>query len=383
VLGLTTLQQVGLTLVRFGLPVLMPFVRADLGLSVVQVGMLLTALDLGSFAAFVPAGLATDRLGERRVLVAGGVLMGIAAALTSLAPSYLFLLLGLMLTGIGFPSGHTGGSKLVMRRFPPRARGVAIGIRQSGLPIGGALAALAIPYLSGIGGWRTALAAVGLLCALLAGLCALLPRDESGEPEPRAGRTRLIELASDRGYAVLTLMATMLVIGQFTLQGYYALFLVDQHGWAPSAAGGVLAWIHLGGVAGRLAWGAVSDRLAGARRKPVLVWVIAGGFLLLVGLSRLPAGTGVGLAAAVALAGGILLAGWNGLAVNLIVERAGAARAATALGASLTIMYLGTMASYPVFGSVVEAAHSYGPAWLLVAGCQGVALALLTRVREG
>ncbi|MDR7543244.1 MAG: MFS transporter [Armatimonadota bacterium] len=383
ILGLTTLQQVGLTLVRFGLPVLIPFIRRDLDLSVLQVGMLLTALDLGSFAAFVPAGLATDRIGERRVLVGGGVLMGTVAALTALAPSYPVLLVGLALAGLGFPSGHTGGSALVMRRFPPRARGGAIGVRQSGLPVGGALAALAIPYLSGVSGWRTAMAAAGLACASLGALCVLLPRDDRRESEPRGGRSPLAELAWDRGYALLTLMATMLVIAQFSLQGYYALFLVDQHAWTPQAAGRVLVWIHLGGVAGRLAWGWASDRLAGARRRPVLVWVIAAGVLLLIGLARFPAGAAPGLAAAVALAGGMLLAGWNGLAVNLIIERAGSSRAATALGASLTIMYLGTMASYPIFGSVVQAAHAYGPAWLLVAACQAVALILLMRVREG
>ncbi|OFX27979.1 MAG: hypothetical protein A2Z07_06750 [Armatimonadetes bacterium RBG_16_67_12] len=381
-LTLTTLQQIGLTMVRFGLPALVPFVREDLRLSVVQVGIVLTALDLGSVLSFVPIGLAADRRGERPVLVAGGLLMGLAAAATALAPSFAFLLIGLIITGLGFPSGHTAGNKLVMRRFPPRTRGVAIGIRQSGLPAGGALAALIIPFVAGIGGWRPALAVVGLLCALLAALCALLPRDGDATPARRPTVGPLRELASDRGYLHLTLMGALLVIGQFTLQGFLAVFLVDRYGWNPSAAGRLLALVHVGGVVGRLTWGGVSDRLAAARRKPVLMWVLTGGVLLLLTLSWLPIGTGVWLAVGVAFASGLFLAGWNALFINLLTERAGAARAAAAIGASLTVMFLATMAIYPIFGAVVQATHSYAPAWLLVAACQAAALLMLTRVQE-
>lgn len=381
-LALTTLQQIGLTMVRFGLPALVPFVREDLGLSVVQVGIILTVADLGSFLSFIPIGLASDRWGERPVLVAGGLLMGIAATATALAPSLAFLLIGLAITGLGFPSGHTAGSKLIMRRFPPRRRGMAMGIRQSGLPAGGALAALIIPSVAGIGGWRTALAFIGLLCALLGALCALLPKNAQARSSRPPAIAPLRELASDRLYRHLTLMGALLVIGQFTLQGFLAVFLVDTYGWLPSAAGRMLAMVHIGGVVGRLVWGTASDRLAGARRKPVLVWVLLGGVLVLVSLSRLPIGAGAWLAVGVAFVCGLFLAGWNGLLINMVTERAGEARAATAIGASLTVMFLTTMVSYPLFGSVVQAAHSYAPAWLLVAACHAAALLILTRVHE-
>jgi hypothetical protein len=84
----------------------------------------------------------------------------------------------------------------------------------------------------------------------------------------------------------------------------------------------------------------------------------------------------------IAFAGGLFMAGWNGLFINLLTERAGAARAATAIGGSLTVMFLATMASYPVFGGVVQATGSYTPAWLLVAALQVLALLLLAGVTE-
>ncbi len=372
-------------MVRFGLPALAPFVREGLRLSVVQVGVLLTALDLGSFVAFTPVGLLADRWSERRVLIAGGLLMGLVTAASALAPTYLFLLAGLALAGVGFPSGHTAGSKMVMRAFPPTSRGAAIGIRQAGLPLGGMLAALLIPFLAGVGGWRWGLGGIGVACALFGLSCVALPREQADQASVVAatsGRSRISGLLADRGFVFATLTATMLVIGQFMMQGYLALFLVDQHGWSPAAAGRLLVLVHLGGVIGRLVWGTASDRVTGGRRRPVLAWVVGGGALLLLTLSGLPAGIGAAPATPVAFLAGFFLAGWNGLAITLIAELAGTGRAATAIGVSLTVMFLATMAGYPVFGWLVQASRSYALPWVLTAVCQTTALLFLMRVRE-
>lgn len=382
-LVLATLQQSGLTVVRFGLPALAPFVREDLGLSLVQVGILLAATDMGGFPSFIPTGLLADRWGERSVLRAGGMVMGLAAILGALAPSYGILLLCLAAGGIGFPSGHTAGSKAVVRRYPLHRRGLAIGVRQAGLPVGGMVAALLIPALAGVGGWRVALAGAGLLCAFLGLLCGALPPDPPSEERPSARIGVVRRFLLDPDFLSVTLLACCLVVGQFTLTGYLPLFLVDRHGWSPGPAARLLAWIHLGGIGGRLFWGAVSDRYVGARRRPVLALVIAGGGALIVAVSQFPHGGGAILASMLALFGGICLLGWNGLFINLVTEKVGADRAATALGVSLTVMFLSTMASPPLFGWVVDAAGSYTPAWFMVVLFQGIALLLLGRVREG
>ncbi|MDR7483916.1 MAG: hypothetical protein QN187_01145 [Armatimonadota bacterium] len=107
-----------------------------------------------------------------------------------------------------------------------------------------------------------------------------------------------------------------------------------------------------------------------------------GGAVILAALSRLPAGAGPWLAGVVAVVGGTFLVGWNGLAVALIVERAGAARAATAPGVALTVLFLGTIRGTPFFGWVVERSGAYAPAWLFVAASQVAACAFLRTARE-
>ncbi len=381
-LGLVTLQQVGLTMVRFGLPALAPFVRADLGLTLVQVGVLLAMIDVGSLLMYVPLGVAADWWGERRILIGGGLTVGVAALLAAAAPSYAIVLGALALAGVGFPSGHIGGSKVVTRYFPPTTRGVAVGVRQSGLSLGGAAAALLVPVLSAAAGWRLALGALGGICAVCGLCCAALPRDPASRATVASSLDALRTLIADRTFRYLTLASTALVVGQFTLQGYLPLYLVDEHGWAPSAAGRLLALVHLGGVGARLLWGVVSDRVTRGRRRPVLLLVAAGGIGVVLALVRLPQPVGADLAAAAALLGGVFLAGWNGLAVTMVLERAGAVRAATGLGLSLTVIYLGTLVSSPLFGWIVDTAGAYAPAWLLVALCQAAACGLLLAVRE-
>jgi predicted MFS family arabinose efflux permease len=381
-LVLATLQQVGLTMVRFGLPALAPFIRSDLRLSLVQVGVLIAALDVSSILTYIPLGVLTDRWGERRVLIAGGIIVGGAAVLGALAPTYGLMFASLVLAGIGFPSGHIGGGKIVTRYFPPRTRGVAVGVRQSGLSLGGLAAALMIPTISEMEGWRAAMGLVGALCALFGLLCVWLPREEGRPPTAGPGIAGIRHLAADRDFRLITLTATLLVVGQFTLQGYFALFLVDAHGWQLASAARLLALIHIGGVCGRLLWGAVSDRLTNGRRKPVLSWVVVGGAIVLLTLSAFPAHVGAAAALTVAFLGGIFLAGWNGLAITMLLERGGATRPATALGVALSVIYLGTLSGTPIFAWIVERAGSYTPAWLIVATCYAAAWFILRRVEE-
>jgi predicted MFS family arabinose efflux permease len=381
-LTLATLQQVGLTMVRFGLPALAPFIREDLRLSLVQVGVLMAALEVSSIMTYIPLGMLTDRWGERRVLVAGGVIVGGAALLGARAPGYWLMFASLVLAGIGFPSGHIGGGKIVTRYFPPATRGVAVGVRQSGLSLGGFVAAITIPTISAHAGWRLAMSLGGAACALFGVLCILLPRDADGSQANHSKVASIRDFAADRDFRFITLTATLLVVGQFTLQGYLAFFLVDSHGWQPAAAARLLALVHIGGVCGRLVWGAASDRIAGSRRKPVLSWVITGGAVVLLVLSVFPAHAGAAIAVPVALLGGVFLAGWNGLAITMLLERGGATQAATALGLALSIIYMGTITGTPLFAWIVERTGSYTPAWLMVAVCYAAAWGTLRKVRE-
>ncbi len=399
VLALTTVQQAGLTSVRFGLPILAPFWRDALQLSLAQVGLLLGAFDLGTLLLFIPIGLLVDRWGEPVILTAGALFTAAATALVTQAGGFWSLALLLAIAGLGYGSGQTAGAKAVSGAFGAAGRGTAMGVRQSGLPLGGLIAALLLPVLAGMFGWRVAIAGAAVTCAVPGVLCWIGLREDdeasvSGARDGEAGRgigpghrawggalSRLRGILHDPGVMRTTGTAMLLVMVQFCYQSYLALYMVDRFGWSNRAAASLLVAVHLGGVLGRLTWGTVSDRRFGGRRVPALVWCAGAGMLfplILIALPHRAFGPGV---AGVALVGGILLLGWNGLFSTLIVEHTGPAGAATAMGVSMSLLYLVTMLTPPVFGWFVDRT-SYAAGWAALVGVMAWAFVAARRITE-
>ncbi len=382
VLWLATFQQVAVTFVRFGLPALAPFFRPDLALSLTETGLLLGIFDVGAVLTFYLTGRLTRRFGERAVLAGGAFLTGILSALAAGGQELWQIALLLALAGTGFPSSHVAGSQAVVDWFPARERGMAMGVRQAGLPIGGFAAAAVLPWLATAVGWRVALAAGGGVC-VAAGLAVLafLPASYGLRDEPGT-----VPLQLPRGrVALATLAGNGLIFVQFCLTGYLPLFLVDAFAWERAAAARMLLLVHLGGTAGRMGWGWLSDRTFGANRVPPLLAVTAGGAGVLAALAMLDSGGSLspGVAAGLALAGGLTILGWNALLSTFVAEMAGPATAPV-LGAMLTSLYVFSTAAPPLFGRAVEVLGGYGPAWALAIVPQAVALlALLQAGRSG
>jgi sugar phosphate permease len=310
------------------------------------------------------------------------------------------LALLLAIAGLGYGSGQTAGTKAVAAAFWSGGRGVAMSIRQSGLPLGGIIAALLLPPLLGAFGWQAAIAGAAAACAIPGVLCWVGLREDTaglaavhgavphtGRPggPPRGGlgtaADRVREILRNGGVRRTTEAAMLLVLAQFCFQGYLALYLVDHFGWSNRAGAVLLAAVHLGGVIGRLAWGAFSDRWYRGRRVPALAWCAGAGVLyplVLIVLARTSPPAEIAL---VALAGGALLLGWNGLYSALIAESAGPVQGATAMGVSMTLLYLTTMVTPPLFGVLVDHT-SYAVGWTSLVGVMAVAFAVTFRIPE-
>jgi nitrate/nitrite transporter NarK len=177
-------------------------------------------------------------------------------------------------------------------------------------------------------------------------------------------------------------MAAALAATQFSITGYLPLYLVDQFGWRSNAAARVLLFVHLGGIAGRMAWGWISDRLVGGDRvRPLMALTVTGmvPVVAIAGMSLwrsvMPVAVGV-----VALGAGLTALGWNGLYITLVLELAGAG-SATMLGLSMSMLYFSTMLSPPAFGQLIECLGSYPMAWLVLVGCQLAAIGALLVVK--
>ncbi|MGH7313197.1 MAG: MFS transporter [Candidatus Rokuibacteriota bacterium] len=371
ILTLVTLAYAAAALAALAVAPLAPLLRDDLRLSRVQVGLLLPAVYLGGVLMSLPAGWLADRLGVRPTLALGVALTGALVALAAVSASLPLLLLCLVGAGFGFSVGNPATGKAVVEWFPPRERGVAMGVKQTGLTLGGIAGALLLPTLAVELGWRDALAIAGAFAALGGLAVAALYRSPARKAgAPTAARPRLRELGvfvARRGVRVLFAGAFLLSMMQSSLLAYFALYAKESFDVSAVAAGQLLALAQAGGTVSRLGGGLVSDRALGGRRRPGVVataLVGAGAFAALALGDALPRA----LLWILAPVAGVGAFGWVGLYFALVAEIGGARYAGLLTGVAVACAWSGVLVGPPLFGLVVEATGGYGVAWLLLAG---------------
>lgn len=339
------------SVLRMGLPALTPALRDAYGLTLSQVGLLLSAVAVGVMATLVPWGVLADRIGERPVMALG--LAGTSAALAgaALAPGWTGLLAGLLAAGMLGASTTGASGRAVMGWFARRERGLALGIRQMALPLGGALGSLTLPWIAGLGGVRAALLAISGLALVAAALAAVWMRDAPPPPEGVPPPTGPAPTRDPRMWR-LGAASALLVVGQSSLLGFIVLFLHDERGLAAGLAAAALAGLQLAGAISRLVAGRASD-LAGARM-PLLRRIAVADAALLAAVAVLAGAPGVVLYPALAVAGVIAMC-WNGLAFTAAAELAGRTRAGTAVSLQNTIVAVGGALAPAAFGALVHA----------------------------
>ena len=363
---------------------LAPFLLDALELSRFQAGLFLPAIYLGGVLMALPAGWLADRLGVRWTLGAGQLLTGAMVVAAARAGGFPALLAFLVVGGFGFSALNPTTGKAIVEWFPPRRRGLAMGIKQMGLTLGGLAAALLLPPLALATSWRHALATAGALSLASAALVAALYRPPATlAVVPPAERPRLAELgAFFRRPPILVVFGCGLALSsvQSSVLAYLALYAKETFAVSAVAAGQFLALAQAGGTASRLAWGAISDRSFGGRRRPgvvasAVIGAIAYALFSLGGV--LP----VELAVVLALVAGAGAFGWVGLYFALVAEIGGPRYAGLLTGVATAFAWSGTLIGPPIFGLARETSGAYTVPWLILTTIATAVALVLPRLR--
>ena len=342
-----TAAQTSYSAVLIGLPVVAPALRDHYGLSLVQLGVAFDSVWIGGMLTLLPWGLLADRVGERLVLSSGlgicaGALVGAAYASSF---GMLFVLLGL--AGAAGASVNAASGRAVMIWFPATERGLALGVRQTAIPLGGLVAALVLPAVS-LRAAFIVLAALSLAGALF-GVAVIREREASDDVlEPRGLGATL----RDARLWLLCLGSSFYLVAQLAITAFVVLFLHDERGFSRGAAAGVLAGVQVLAAALRIGGGRWSD-LVGSRLRPLRLVGVVSSVTLGVVAALLSAPT-VLLVAAFIVAGGFAMA-WNGLSFTAAAELAGRARSGAALGMQQTALAAMGAVVPPAFAAIVDA----------------------------
>jgi sugar phosphate permease len=347
VLAAGTAAQASFSAVLIGLPVLAPPLRDRFDLSLSEVGIALSSFWVGPILTLLPWGLLADRIGERIVLASGIAACGVLVALSGFVSNFWALVLLLAVAGGMGASVNAASGRAVMQWFSARQRGLALGVRQTAIPLGGAVAALTLPAVNDAGGLEASFAFLGGFCLVCAAVAAFIIR----EP-PRRGHELEAEVVEwtlrDHRLWVLSTGSGLYLFAQIALTSFLVLFLHDEHGLAAGAAAAVLAATQIGAVVTRIGSGRLSDAIQ-ARIRP-LRWIglaTFAGVLLVALLVHAPVAVIVPLFVA---AGAISMA-WNGLSVTAAAELAGAAKSGAAIGFQQTTL--------GIIGAIVPMTFAY------------------------
>lgn len=378
VLAVALAAQFGISVVDQGLPTLAGFLKEDLGISATTVGLVIAAFPGGRVVASYSFGRAADRVGERKILLLGGVATAVFVALAAAAP-LLGLFPLLFLAGIAASSATPAGGRLVLNAFPRHRRGLALGLRQTAVPAGGLCGALLLPWLAHFTSWRIsflAAAAIGALALIPLALARLEAGGGHSDTAGDAGRP------PNRNVGLLTIWGCLLVSGQYAILAFLALDIHAGAGLSLASASLLVAVANAFGIAGRIGWGAFSDRALRYGRKPLLLLLNAlalASALLLLLLPRSAPLVVLVLAAALA---GFALIGFQGLLMTMVAEAAGPVRVGAAMGFAVAFINLAIVVSPPLFGLVADLTDTYRAIWAALSVFLVLAFVPAALVRE-
>ncbi|MBM4255798.1 MAG: MFS transporter [Deltaproteobacteria bacterium] len=387
ILSLVLFTQVTISIVTQGIPTLSPFVQSDLYLTHGEVGLCNSAIVAGSLLALLAAGWVVDFYGEYIALVGGSIAVGIFCFVVAATGHFVPALVAMLGVGIGAAMPTPAGTKAVMAWFPAHQRGFALGIRQTGIPLGGAIAAAGLSTVAVSYGWRVAVAIAGVMCLIAAVFCVLFYENPPNSVTPGVTGAKKDTLGFreivTRNIFFLGLAGALLPLGQFCLITYLALYLKETQGIPVTTSALLLVGAQIAGALGRILWGLWSDRWWQRRRKPALLTANALGVVGTLILGWLPPGVPVPLVAVVVLFLAFNAIGWHGSWTALLAELAGPERQGRTIGAAMTIMYPGIIALPPLFGMLVDLTHNWHLAWTFQAVVLLIGTLLILPVQEG
>jgi MFS transporter, ACS family, glucarate transporter len=404
VLGFT-LSLVGLAyLDRVCIATAAPVMRAELGLSEVQMGLVFSAFTLAYALFEVPSGWFADRYGPRLTIARIVVWWSMMTVLTGVASGFLSLVAIRLLFGVGEAGTFPATTRVYSRWLAPTARGGAFGLAIMAGALSGAVTQPLVVMLLDVIHWRhtfTLFGVVGMVWAaawwwwfrddprqhravneaelrLISGLSDGPARKETTSPTASSHRSAAVghgevpwgRLLRNPTMVALCGMYAGAIYGWYFYLTWLPTYLFKERGFDLKAAGWLAALPYVGIAVGVLAGGWLSDRLVhayGARRGRRLPGLI--GFPLAALAIVIAVVTADGRVSALALAAAACLAAMGVAPAWVICLEIGGKHAGVVSGAMNMFGNLGGALSPVVIGYGVEHLGAWNVPLLTLALC--------------
>ena len=359
----TLAVQIQASLIVFTPPILAPDAQQDIGVSAAAVGLVTALIYLASVPSALISGLLVSRIGAIRVSQLCVLFASTGIILISTGDP-LIIVIGALVVGIGYGAVTPSSSTVLADQAPENVRSLIFSIKQSGVPIGGAIAGTLVPFLIYRFGWREAAIITGLIGFFVIVLAQLIqkkidrPTLRSPELAQSLSLIKPIKFVfADRKLRELAVSSFAFSGMQMSLGSYLVVMLTEQAQLTVAVAGYALSVAMIAGVIGRLFWGGLADYGISPRR--VLGFL---GFLMGLSASAIcfvNSEFSITLVYVLAFFFGASAVGWNGVYIAEVARIAPTGQTGMATGGSLAMTYSGVVLLPTSFWLIYLITNSY------------------------
>ncbi len=193
----------------------LPLIRPDLDLGLVAGGWTASIINLTGAVIGIPAGIVADRLGHRRVIVAGILCLLLGTLGGAFAPSGTVLLASRFFEGVGYGAIVVAGTPMVVEAASERSRRFALGVWSAYFPMGMIAMLLSASYVLEHHGWRPFWGMNVVLCAAVLVLFLRATRSATGAAPAGATLARWRDVGIALTGAGPWLLAVILLVKSF------------------------------------------------------------------------------------------------------------------------------------------------------------------------
>jgi FSR family fosmidomycin resistance protein-like MFS transporter len=273
--------------------IMIPSIRATLGLSDVAIGGISSAQSISSGIANIPAGILTDMFRKKVawILFASMIMVGSGYLLISISPVYWVLLVGVVIVGFGTSMWHAPAFGTLAARYP-RRRGFAMAAHLTGAQVGNTTSPLIVGFLLAgtigswvvFGGieWRWLAAFISVPMILTA--LVVVSRFKTAGAESTGSVTlgayfaSAKRLLSNRGVLGMALLGAMRGAVHNSFQVFLVIYMREELGYSNTYVGVHIALITMAGIISTPIMGNLSDRVG---RRPVISFAMTAMTVLL------------------------------------------------------------------------------------------------------
>ncbi|MGG2937150.1 MFS transporter [Bacillus pacificus] len=366
-----TIAQTTATLITYGVGVFALFWKGEYALTNMESGLLVSVVNVGPLFCMLFVGRLLDQYNEKILISISSFLLGSSLLLTNIVSGFNGLLFVLLLIGMFYSVSQPGGSKVILKWFPKENRGLAMGIRQAGIPIGGALAGVLIPFLTVQYNMTYAINSIACICIIGGLLFFVFYKESYVQEEARKGHIKIsfwmelkVVICKKELYPIYITGICMISL-QMVLVGHFMKFLVKEQSLTSIVAGTVFSVMFFSGMIGRVVLAAISDLFYnGNRRTPLFIAVCASiGLILLLVMSIHTVTSGVLYSVSALL--GFFSIGWFSLFIAEVAELAREDSVGITVSLALTFNQIAIIVAPILFGYIVDK-KGYTYAWLCI-----------------